>query len=337
MQEALAEARKGLGSTSPNPAVGAVIVRGGKIIARGHHRYFGGPHAEVEALSRLSRKDAARRRDLTLVVTLEPCNHYGKTPPCTEAILRTGIRRVIVGMLDPHKIVAGQGVQRLRRAGVHVTVMDSPDVLDFYRPYTTYQTNHQQHRPYVTLKLALSADGKIARRGVKWITGPAARREVQRIRSQVDGILIGRRTAVLDNPRLTVRGPLSKNRTKLPTRIILTRTAKLPPGLRLLRDGLAPTLIVSPKPSLQALLANLAKKGFVHLLIEGGSITANAFLEQNLVDEIHLFISPKILGPAALPAFTPHQHIRPYNVHWILRNAGPIGQDIRLTFQKINS
>ena len=334
MAAALREAAKGLGDTSPNPAVGAVIVRKGRVVARGHHRRFGGPHAGVEAL-----RDAERRgaplRGATMAVTLEPCDHFGKTPPCTRAILQAGLRRVLVGTLDPHAIVSGRGVRRLRRAGVRVQVLDDPRVHSFYAPYRTF---HQAGRCYVTLKLAVSTDGKIThRRGrPSWITGPESRAEVQRIRSRVDAILVGRRTAEIDNPRLTIRSPFATGRRRTAARIVLSGRGQVRRDLRIFRDGHAPAWVMSDSPD--RLVRRLAQRGIVHLLVEGGAQTARSFLKAGLVDEILLFASPKVIGHGGLGAFG-ERHIDPPlsplvkgGKNWRLTGEKKFGKDILLRF-----
>lgn len=331
MAAALAEAARGLGETSPNPAVGAVIVHNEKIVARGRHRAFGRPHAEIEAIAD-ARKKGERLKGATLAVTLEPCDHFGKTPPCTRALIREKFSRVVVGILDPHRIVAGRGIRRLRQAGIRVDTMNDPGVIRFYAPYRTF---HQEKRAFVTLKLAMSADGKIARRGrcARWITGPAARREVQRLRRRVDAILVGRRTAVMDNPRLTLRGADAAGRTRFPKRIILAGAGKLPRTLHMLTDGQADTLIVRSgargRLNLTSLLRILAKQGIIHLLVEGGAATARSFLDAGLVDEIVMFVSPGILGPQGLDAFAPG---KPGRGMWRLADTKKFGKDTLLRF-----
>lgn len=325
---ALKEAAKGMGSTAPNPAVGAVIVKNGKVLSRGYHRVLGGPHAEIEAL-KLARGDL---RGAALFVTLEPCDHFGKTPPCTQAILRSGLRHVAVGITDPHKIVAGKGIRRLRAAGLRVEVLNDPSVLEFYAPYRLF---HEKGRCFVTLKLAVSIDGKISSGKSRWITGPAARMEVQRIREKMDGILVGGRTARIDNPRLTLRAAESKNRRRKLLRIILSASGRLPKSLRVLTDHQAPTWVVaaeknSSKVDLHALTRRLAERGIVHLLVEGGAETANGFLDANLVDEICLFVSPKILGRDATPAFG--RRSKPSARKWVMRDLKTCGKDFLFRF-----
>src|SRR5258706_309746 len=201
MLECLALARRGAGSVSPNPMVGCVIVKKGIVIGRGYHRRFGGPHAEVNAI----RSSAAPVRGSTLYVNLEPCNHQGKTPPCTELIIRSKIARVVVGTTDPNPLVSGGGIRRLRRAGVKVSVglleEECLRLNEFFFKYITTRL------PFVTLKVAQTLDGKIAapKSFPRWITGRQSRRHVHTLRSQYDAVMVGAGTVLADNPRLTVR------------------------------------------------------------------------------------------------------------------------------------
>ena len=222
MSRALALARRGAGRTAPNPLVGAVVVKGGRVVGEGFHARYGGPHAEVVAL----RRAGARARGAQLFVTLEPCDHHGKMPPCTAAVIRAGIREVVCAMRDPHAIVNGRGFRRLRRAGLRVrtgVLRDAAAQLN--RAFVTAMT---RRRPYVTLKMAQTLDGKIATvtRQSRWITGPRARRRVHALRREAGAILVGVETVVADNPRLGMRAdgqpvvgppsnPLGKQRKKL--------------------------------------------------------------------------------------------------------------------------
>ena len=269
-----------------------------------------------------------------MAVPLEPCDHFGKTPPCTQAILAAGIKRVVIGMLDPHAIVSGKGVRRLRRAGVRIDVLDDPGVRKFYAPYRTY---HEQKRCHVTLKLAVSTDGKIFGGAGRWITGPAARAEVQRIRHKVDAILIGRRTAEIDDPRLTIRPAFAAGRKRMPVRVILSASGKVPRGLRVFRDRRAPTWIIKEK-NIRKLVRDLARRGIVHLLVEGGAMTARSFLKSGVVDEVQLFVAPKVLGEKALDAFG-HENARAARKSarisklWRLTGMKKFGADVLLSFK----
>jgi diaminohydroxyphosphoribosylaminopyrimidine deaminase/5-amino-6-(5-phosphoribosylamino)uracil reductase len=311
MRLALREAEKGLGRTSPNPAVGAVIVRDGRVVGRGHHAVAGGPHAEVVAL----RAAGDRAQGADLYTTLEPCNHWGKTPPCSLALLRAGVRRVFVGSRDPNPIVNGRGIARLRRAGVDVVtdvLRDACDALG--APWFRFVDSG---RPFVTLKAAVTLDGKIATRtgDARWVTGEAARAEVHRLRDRVDAVLVGAGTARADDPLLTTR--LARGEGHDPVRVVLDTRLSLPPSLRLFHpDSTAPTLVATTatrgrrfgqgveivrcrerggRIDLDDLLARLADRGIVHLLVEGGAEVHAAFLEAGLVDRVVVFVAPRLL------------------------------------------
>ncbi len=311
MRLALREARRGLGHTSPNPAVGAVLVRNGRVIARGHHARAGAPHAEVVAI----RRAGARARGADLYTTLEPCNHWGRTPPCSLAILEAGVKRVFAGSRDPNPLVDGRGLKRLRRAGVRVVtdvLRRECDALNagWFRFITA-------GRPHVTLKAAVTLDGKIAARGgdSRWVTGPEARAEAHRLRDRADAILVGAGTARADDPRLTARLPGGHGRD--PLRLVLDSRLRLPATLRLFRrrSG-APTLVAHisgrPRPrrgveylrcrskggrvDLRDLLARLAARGVVNLLVEGGAEVHASFLKERLADRVVLFVAPTVVG-----------------------------------------
>ena len=311
MRLALREARRGLGRTSPNPAVGAVLVRNGRVVARGHHARAGAPHAEVVAI----RRAGARARGADLYTTLEPCNHWGRTPPCSLAIIEAGVRRVFVGSRDPNPLVIGQGLRRLRRARVRVV----PGVLraecdavnaEWLRFITA-------GRPHVTLKAAVTLDGKIAAAGgdSRWVTGPEARARAHRLRDRADAVLVGAGTARADDPRLTARLPEGRGRD--PIRVVLDSRLRLPPRLRLFRQrSPAPTLVAHvsgrprPRPGVEYLrcrgrsgrvdlgdlLARLAARGVVSLLVEGGAEVHASFLRERLADRVVLFVAPAVVG-----------------------------------------
>jgi diaminohydroxyphosphoribosylaminopyrimidine deaminase / 5-amino-6-(5-phosphoribosylamino)uracil reductase len=312
MRIALREAEKGLGRTSPNPAVGAVLVKGGRIVGRGHHARAGGPHAEVVAI----RAAGARAEGADVYTTLEPCNHWGKTPPCSLALIQAGVRRVFVGSRDPNPLVNGKGIARLRRAGVEVVT----DVLkaecdELNAQWFRYIT---AGRPFVTLKAALTLDGKIATRtgDSRWVTGEAARAEVHRLRDRADAVLVGAGTALADDPMLTTRLPRGRGRD--PVRVVLDTRLALPRTLKLFHPrSAAPTLVATavarPPPfgpgvelvrcktrrgriDLDDLLAKLAARGIAHVLVEGGAEVHQSFLEAGLVDRVVAFVAPKILG-----------------------------------------
>ncbi len=314
MRLALREARRGLGRTSPNPAVGAVLVKGGRVVARGHHARAGGPHAEVVAI----RRAGARARGADLYTTLEPCDHWGRTPPCTLAILEAGLRRVFVGSRDPNPLVDGRGIARLRRAGVAVVrdvLRGECDAVN--APWFRFIT---AGRPHVTLKAAVTLDGKIATRtgDSRWVTGPEARRDAHRLRDRADAVLVGAGTARADDPRLTARIPGGRD----PVRVVLDARLALPPRLRLFRQrSSAPTIVahVSGRPpaarpgveylrcrgskgrvDLPDLLAKLAARGVTSLLVEGGAEVHRSFLDAGLADRVVLYVAPKIVGADGL-------------------------------------
>ncbi len=316
MRLAIREAEKGLGRTSPNPAVGAVIVRGGRVVARGHHARAGGPHAEAAALAAAGK--LARGADL--YTTLEPCDHHGKTPPCSQAILAAGIRRVFVGSHDPNPVVDGKGIARLTAGGVQVVgdvLRRECDALNahWFRFITA-------HRPFVTLKAAVTLDGKLAAAGgdSRWVTGPEARAMVHRLRDRVDAVLVGAGTARADDPRLTTR--LTSGGGRDPLRVVLDTDLSLPASLRLFRQrSPAMTLVahasrrerdLGPRVELLRcrrgrggidladLLRRLAARGVTHLLVEGGAAVHGSFLRAGLVDRVAIFIAPRLVGAGGL-------------------------------------
>jgi diaminohydroxyphosphoribosylaminopyrimidine deaminase/5-amino-6-(5-phosphoribosylamino)uracil reductase len=313
MRLALREARRGLGRTSPNPAVGAILVKGGRVVGRGHHARAGSPHAEVVAIAAAG----ARARGADLYTTLEPCDHFGRTPPCSLAILEAGVRRVFSGSGDPNPRVNGKGIRRLRRAGVEVetgVLREECDTLN--EPWFRFITTG---RPHVTLKVASTLDGRIATASgdARWVTGPESRAFVHRLRDGADAVLVGAGTARADDPRLTARLPGGRGRD--PVRVVLDSRLRLPATLRLFRQrSPAPTLVshVSGKPpsrpprgveflrcrarggrvDLGDLLARLGARGIATLLVEGGAEVNRSFLEAGAVDQLLLFLAPKIAG-----------------------------------------
>jgi diaminohydroxyphosphoribosylaminopyrimidine deaminase/5-amino-6-(5-phosphoribosylamino)uracil reductase len=300
MRAALREALKGYGATSPNPAVGCVIVRDGRILARGWHHRAGEPHAEVEALRALP--DLAKARGATLYVTLEPCCTHGRTPPCTEAILAAGIRRVVVGAVDPHPKHAGHGLDVLRAAGVEVIV----GVLDkecahlnraFFKWITT-------GLPWVLAKAGLSLDGKITRpQGEgQWLTGVEARRDVHRLRANVDAVLIGAGTLRADNPSLTVRDvPLPQYKAQ-PWRVIVSRgRSPLPLAAHVFTDtDKDRTLLYTGKPLLEVLRDLGSTRQVTSVLAEGGGELLGSLFEARLVDEVCFYMAPLLCGGSSV-------------------------------------
>lgn len=312
MRLALAEAEKGRGRTHPNPVVGAVVVRNGRVIARGHHARAGLPHAEVNAL----RKAGARARGADLYVSLEPCNHTGRTPPCTEAILAAGVKRVFFGAPDPNPKVRGGGGQRLSRAGVEVrggVLRDECEASnEAWIKFITLGL------PWVMLKAAVTLDGKLAG-GPQPISSAASRALVHRWRDQLDAVLVGAGTVRADDPRLTVRG-VRKGRN--PVRVVLGMPAR---NARLLRE---PGETIVAKGPVRGVLRDLARRGLTSVLVEGGARVHGEFLRTGLWDELRLFIAPKIFGAAALSwaGLDVHRELT-------LRSVARIGDDVLLTLR----
>lgn len=310
MHRALELALKGWGKTSPNPMVGAVIVKGNRIIGEGYHHKAGSPHAEVNALH----KAGKRARGATLYVTLEPCCFHGRTPACTDAIREAGIKRVIVGARDPNPPVNGNGIRILKRAGINVQTGILKDACrDINLPYETFVT---KNRPFVIMKVALSLDGKIALAAgeSKWITNKECRNYVHQIRSGVDAILVGGGTIRADNPALTVRLPGKKHQvkpvvvlddkldlphmagifTRRPEELILATTSKAPKSrINWAEDQGYDVIVIK---SMKHLLEELAARDIVKLLVEGGGETYSSFIRARAVDHLVACIAPKLIG-----------------------------------------
>jgi diaminohydroxyphosphoribosylaminopyrimidine deaminase/5-amino-6-(5-phosphoribosylamino)uracil reductase len=313
MTLALAEARKGLGRTRPNPAVGCVIARGEHVLAAGHHERAGGPHAEIVALRAAQLRKA---RGSTIYVTLEPCCHQGKTPPCTDTLIAAKPARVVIGVRDPNPRVAGRGIRALRAAGIRVTVgvleRESREVIRGFAQWI------QTGRPWVHLKLAATLDGRIATRtgASRWISSPQSRRMVQRMRARADAVLVGVGTVLADDPRLTYR--LGGRRQ--PLRVILDHRLRTPPDARVVR-GPGACLVVcqrgatarkrraleaagaevmevpaAERAGWQALLAELGRRGLHEVLLEGGAAVAAAALRARVVNGLTFFYNPRLIG-----------------------------------------
>lgn len=291
---ALTLAEKAKGLTSPNPCVGAVVVKNNRIIGRGYHRHAGGPHAEIYALRQAGRK----AKGATLYVSLEPCCHYGRTPPCVDAIVSAGIKRVVAAMKDPNPLNDGKGIAVLKRRGIKTDVgileKRAGQLNEAFIKYIT------KKMPFVTVKVAQSLDGKIASRtgDSKWISGPKARKFVHRLRSRVDAIIVGSRTILKDDPLLTAR--IKGRNIKQPLRIILCGSSKIPTSARLLSSKGGEAILAKARKAgrvdIRSLLKDLAKRGVTNVLIEGGGeVIASAF-EAKVVDRVCFFISPKIIG-----------------------------------------
>jgi diaminohydroxyphosphoribosylaminopyrimidine deaminase / 5-amino-6-(5-phosphoribosylamino)uracil reductase len=320
MARALELAIQGRGRVEPNPMVGAVIVRDGEIIAEGWHQEFGGPHAEIVALNAAGE----RARGADLYVTLEPCCHQGKTPPCTEAVIAAGVARVIVGCEDPNPQVAGQGVDALREAGITADVLDEVAASKLIAPFRKLMTRQQ---PWVIAKWAMTLDGKIASHTgeSQWVSSPASRALVHQLRSTMDAILVGRQTVERDNPLLTARPPGPRVATRIvldseasillesqlvqtveqaPLMIVARETAPAE-RVKLLEDAGAEVFklpLVPWQEQLQMLLAELGSRGMTNLMVEGGALVLGAFADIQAIDEVHAFIAPKLVGGKEAPS-----------------------------------
>lgn len=322
MARALELAERGRGMTSPNPMVGAVVVQHGQVVGEGFHRKAGSPHAEIEALEAAG----SQARGGTLYVTLEPCVHHGRTPPCAPMLIKAGLGRVVVAVSDPNPKVHGRGIEALREAGLQVSVgLLAEEARTLNQAFFTYAS---LGRPFVTLKVAMTLDGKIAAwdRSSRWISGEESRQLVHKMRSEVDGLVVGVGTVIEDDPELIVR--LGSDSSKEPYRIVVDSHLRIPPEARLLSAGtpsrtiLATTHAAPPSkvnalrergiqvaelPSrdgrvdLVALMRWLSDREVITLLLEGGSLLNAAFLESALVDRVACFIAPKILGGERSP------------------------------------
>lgn len=318
MNRAIELAYKGTGYVSPNPRVGAVIVKNGVIIGEGWHKKFGAPHAEIDAIDNCKGIDLS---GATLYVNLEPCTHYGKTPPCTNAIIEKKFEKVVIGMMDPNPVVSGRGIAMLKDAGItvesDVLLEDSQWVNRFFIKNITTKL------PYIIIKTAQSLDGNIATSSgeSKWITSPESRKAVHTLRFEVDAVLVGRRTVLNDNPSLTVRDIEGRN----PIRVIFDSSLSLPVETGIFNDS-ASSVIVCCKPEasdsrkaeilksrginilpiwqnnqgkldLQDAISKLAREfNIASILVEGGASIFSSFISEKIYDELHFFIAPKILG-----------------------------------------
>lgn len=290
MRLALREARKGVGRTTPNPAVGAVIVKSGRVLSRGWHRAAGLPHAEIEAISRLPR--AGQASGATLYVTLEPCSSHGRTPPCTSAILAAGFHRVVFGATDPNPANAGRAEGILRDAGIDVATGVLEDECAALNP--AWNKWISTGMPFVTAKSGMSLDGCIASPpGRRWITSQAARLDAMKLRAACDAVLVGAETVRTDNPRLTVRGIPN---ARQPVRAVWSRSGRLDPACHLLSDEFRERTIVYKGRPLVSVLRDLGSRGVLHVLIEGGGRTLGEAFHKNLVDRIVFYTAPALLG-----------------------------------------
>jgi diaminohydroxyphosphoribosylaminopyrimidine deaminase/5-amino-6-(5-phosphoribosylamino)uracil reductase len=322
MRRALALAERGRGLTSPNPMVGAVVVRDGEVVGEGFHAQAGAPHAEIEAL----RAAGPRARGATLYVTLEPCNHHGRTPPCAPSVLAAGVARVVAAVADPNPFVPGGGAAALRAAGIAVeTGLLAHEAMEQNR---VFMTAMRERRPHVTLKAGMTADGKIAdvHGGARWITGEEARAEAHRQRSECDAIVVGIATVLSDDPALTVR--LGRPWPREPYRVVLDTSARTPAGAQMIvgatparaivavgaaapaervavLESAGATVLRCPtrggRIAIDALLSALFAREVRAVLLEGGGEVHAGFLEAGLVDRVALFIAPLLLGGREAP------------------------------------
>lgn len=323
MMRCLGLARKGAGYVSPNPMVGSILVFDGQVIGEGYHERYGGPHAEVNAIRSVN--DHTLLRQSTLYVNLEPCSHYGKTPPCCDLIIEKKIPRVVVACRDPHKKVAGSGIKKLREAGIEVTegVLREKSL----KLNEAFVKSHTQKMPFVALKLAQTLDGKIATaKGLsQWITGDEARGHVHGQRSCYDAVLTGTGTVLADDPELTVRHVPGRN----PLRVILDRTLRLPDTAKVF-NGDAETLLFTSAVTVDSVkLDRLRQKGvevavvkerqdgldleevlrFLHtkailsVFVEAGALLSASLLREGLVDKVYMYVAPKLFGDDGLDSF----------------------------------
>lgn len=353
MRRALFLAQNRAKYASPNPKVGAVLVQKGRIVSEGATQPYGGPHAERVAL----RKAGARAKGATLYVTLEPCAHYGKTPPCVDAIIESGVRKVIMAMKDPFPLVNGRGFKLLKDAGIQVrTGLLEKEANELNRAFL-FSVTHQ--RPWVLLKAAMSLDGKIATVSgkSKWITGERARRKTHELRAQADAILVGSRTALKDNPSLTVRLAGYRRSDGWPLRVILDSRLLMSPRAKVF-EGHSKTILFTSRVASQTKESVLVKRGATifrapsqgkmlslrailkilyqlqvrSLLVEGGGEVFASFLGEKLVDEVALFVSPKIFGGKA-PSWVGGKGIENPNIAPYLKDiqVQKVGMDFLLT------
>lgn len=350
MQRAVELARQGVGLTRPNPPVGAVLVKSGRIIGEGWHRKAGTTHAEARSIQTAG----SLARGATLYVTLEPCSTFGKTPPCTDSILQSGIRRVVVGCLDPNPVHHGRGVRLLRAAGLEVSVgVLRKDTLRLVEPFSKWVNTG---RPWVTLKMALSIDGRLADASgtSRWITGREARRAVHDLRRTADAIMVGRRTVLRDDPCLLPRPA----RGRKPLRVVLDSHGSLPLRLRVFTDGYSAQTVVftscrtrrcwvervrvsganvvrvhrvSGGLDLEEVLLRLGEMGVMHLLCEGGGQLAGSLVRMRLVDRLVLYLGPRLLGEEGLPGFVLGRTVLASAPRLLTESASRVGDSMLIT------
>jgi diaminohydroxyphosphoribosylaminopyrimidine deaminase/5-amino-6-(5-phosphoribosylamino)uracil reductase len=349
MSECIRLAEKGRGYVSPNPLVGSVIFKDGKIIGKGYHKKFGKPHAEVNAVSD-AEKNGYDVRNSSLYVNLEPCSHTGKTLPCSDLIIDKKIKQVIIGMKDPFEKVNGNGIRKLKAAGIKVKTnilkKECEELNKFFIKFVT------KNLPFVSLKIAQSIDGKIALSNFysKWITGDESRKYVHKLRSEYDAVLIGKNTAKYDNPSLNVRDVKGRD----PYRIVIDYDSSLPQNLNLFTDSnkdrtfivkgnsdkqkLRNDIIISDKSgkiSISVILKELYKLNIASVLVEGGANLFSQFAGTDLFDELYLFIAPKVFGNG-ISSFGDYsvKNINPSS-HLKLNYTKKFDQDILINYKNV--
>jgi diaminohydroxyphosphoribosylaminopyrimidine deaminase/5-amino-6-(5-phosphoribosylamino)uracil reductase len=359
MHLALVEAWKGVGRTAPNPPVGAIIAKGGEVLARGHHRRAGGAHAETEAIVAA----ANQTRGTTLYVTLEPCAHFGRTPPCTDKIIESGFKRVVIGTRDPNPKMNGKGVAALRQAKIEVVMVKDPILAHRAQALVApFASTMRRDRPYIIAKMAVSLDGRVATQSgdSKWITGEASRRLVHHLRNRVDGIMVGGGTVEADDPSLTVRHHQKGFPSRNPRRIVCDGQLRTNPESQVYtfnnRDGRRASPIVAhtkratkarreafdecdvcrielPETAhqipLDKLWPELCAHDITSVLVEAGPTLLTSLLDENMIDELWWFVAPTLIGQDGLPvtkmknARSMADTLRFDRVQWF-----PIGQDV---------
>lgn len=300
MKRALKLAAQGRGRVEPNPMVGAVLLRGGEVVGEGHTQPYGGPHAEAQTLG-----DARSRGDetsgATMVTTLEPCSHFGKTPPCADALIAAGVSRVVTAMVDPFPEVAGRGIEKLRAAGIEVEVgLMEAEARRLNEPFLKRVATGL---PWVIVKWAQTLDGKTATATghSQWISNEHSRARVHDIRGRVDAVMVGVGTVIADDPRLTARLPGGQAPLRVARRVVVDRSGRMPADAKLLHDDGPPVTVIGG--DLRTGLKQLADEGATNVLVEGGATLVGALLQAKLVDQLLVFCAPKLVGDAAaLPA-----------------------------------
>src|SRR5438105_8389138 len=290
MRIALREATKSLGQTSPNPAVGAILVVGNRIVARGRHREAGKPHAEIECLRNLR---GTVPRNATLYVTLEPCSTKGRTGACTDQIIQAGVKSVVIGATDPNAQDRGRGIETVCEAGIDVrTGVLAEECAVLNEAFNKWIATGI---PFVIAKCGMSLDGRLTRpkKESRWLTSVTARRHAQKLRAQTDAILVGADTVRIDNPRLTVRGA---SHSRQPTRVVITRSGKIPHDAHVFTDRFAENTCIYRNETLPAILADLGTKNITSLMIEGGGRVLGQALDERLIDKVQIYIAPIFAG-----------------------------------------